>query len=1512
MRSKRSSRIVCANIQFYDLIFIFMRKLIRLAFLFLTFAPVVSFGFSGRVKDPEFMRRIEAWGPDSVINLNHRDGVSYRWIIRSIEIDDNGMRLELDPAGGQGSPPVDGRTEISVTPLPDGPSISQTDGDGPRNSQSHGAKSGQGNNKAGQNGTSSPSTGQSNVGAGEGVIQGFADVAVVIVEESDASKEIKKIHEDNGQKKRDIAAIQEKMQKDYLEREQRAREAREKVREARKAFEGGDPNQWRAPDKNSIVKSSLIAPGSGYVEPVLRPMKSVPAGYTSQPIEKNDVQCGSIILVDSLSLGETIPLGGTPFSLVYFSDRVIGRRGDYQVEIPAQQDQRDQRDQQNQQDQKSNVRSVLTINLAGRSNSVAISSSPFGFELAWDGSDSQGNQVWSKAKAELTLNKPSKSWTTFVGNFKPAYLGIGGWGLNAIHYLSIEEGIIYLGNGQTREVKDALATFSDRIEFPSADGLEVYAFDSKGLHRETRHGLTGGVLWTFSYDEDGKILSVTDSFRNTTSFVRTKGSKLIRVIAPYGQETELTLDNDGYLARAASSRDEIFRMGYLSGGLMSEFQKPNGKVNRFNYDSMGYLLRDDSAGGAALRFKGSLSGASGSPIDINMTTAEGRKTDYLLSRSGDGFYERRKTFPDGTTSVMRYKSGKSETLTTPDFELKTEFQPDIRFKEKLSIPTRTQLKFNELAEFPIEVNSSQELTGSLSPFDFSSLTTRLMINGKVFTEVFDRASNQTVLTSPMGRITSFQIDDFGNRINEQVGQLEPTKYSYDQRGRLFGISRGKKKTEFQYDNQGLLESIVDPLLRKVRYSYDEAHRLKSETLPDGRSIGYQYDPNGNLISVTPPSRPAHQFKFNLLDLVSSYLAPSLQQEGVTETRYSYNRDKQLIGIAFPGGEQIAIKYGQKSGRLEQVVTNRGSYAYTYNSSGLLEKIVSPDDIAIDFAYFGSLPRSQSTKAFGNENSLEFGYNKDLKVKSLRFRSGRGSSSSSARSSNSGSISKSGHSSHEINYGYDDDGLLTQAGEMTIGLDPDTGSVVSSKLGKVKETYGYDQEYGELKMMALSFNEQDLYQETFTRDELGRITNKKISPAGKKPSEFSYSYNPAGQLSTVHKDNELVSKYEYDFNGNPISKIRNGQSLASSYDSQDRLTSDSIRDYAYNPRGQLRLVTEKDKSDLTNGSNGSNGVNGPNANNLARERQTQLSYDLVGNLLSVTLPDGKAIEYLTDGLNRRVAKKINGQLTEQYLYQSQLQIAALIDPNGHLVSRFVYGTKANVPEYMIKADRKYKIFSDHLGSPNLVIDTETGAIAQQIEYDEFGAVLSDSNPGFQPFGFAGGLYDRDTGLVRFGARDYDPQVGRWTSKDPIGFEGGDTNLYGYVLNDPINMIDPNGESPLLVGAVIGAFVGTLLTPTPMETPITPLGEIGRVSVGATAGAIVGGAVGVAGAVAIAPNANRYIRIGEGKFPEPYSQRISIGNTPGKKIEIGKSPSGRIDFKFGKNRTTIRPGNKNKCE
>ena len=155
------------------------------------------------------------------------------------------------------------------------------------------------------------------------------------------------------------------------------------------------------------------------------------------------------------------------------------------------------------------------------------------------------------------------------------------------------------------------------------------------------------------------------------------------------------------------------------------------------------------------------------------------------------------------------------------------------------------------------------------------------------------------------------------------------------------------------------------------------------------------------------------------------------------------------------------------------------------------------------------------------------------------------------------------------------------------------------------------------------------------------------------------------------------------------------------------------------------------------------------------------------------------------------RKVNGVVTHRWLYQGQLRPVAELDAAGSVLTRFVYGARAVAPEYMVRAGVTYRLVTDHVGSVRLVVNNTSGAIAQRIDYDAWGRVTADSSPGFQPFGYAGGIGDAATGLIRFGRRDFDPLAGRFISKDPIGFNGSDPNLYAYVLGDPINASDPAG-------------------------------------------------------------------------------------------------------------------------
>jgi RHS repeat-associated protein len=113
------------------------------------------------------------------------------------------------------------------------------------------------------------------------------------------------------------------------------------------------------------------------------------------------------------------------------------------------------------------------------------------------------------------------------------------------------------------------------------------------------------------------------------------------------------------------------------------------------------------------------------------------------------------------------------------------------------------------------------------------------------------------------------------------------------------------------------------------------------------------------------------------------------------------------------------------------------------------------------------------------------------------------------------------------------------------------------------------------------------------------------------------------------------------------------------------------------------------------------------------------------------------------------------------------------------------------------NNRYYLHYDQVGTLKAVSDTNQNII-KEITYDTYGNILTDSNPNLNvPFGFAGGLYDSDTKLVHFGYREYDPFTGKWSAKDPLLFGGGDSNLYGYVLGDPVNLVDPLGLTSLYV-------------------------------------------------------------------------------------------------------------------
>ena len=207
----------------------------------------------------------------------------------------------------------------------------------------------------------------------------------------------------------------------------------------------------------------------------------------------------------------------------------------------------------------------------------------------------------------------------------------------------------------------------------------------------------------------------------------------------------------------------------------------------------------------------------------------------------------------------------------------------------------------------------------------------------------------------------------------------------------------------------------------------------------------------------------------------------------------------------------------------------------------------------------------------------------------------------------------------------------------------------------------------------------------------------------------------------------------------------------------------------------------------------------------------------------------------DAKLHRVIKKKNGTAVWRALYTKDRPIAQM-SGTSVLQKEYIHATDDLAPDYIVGGGTTIlRVIKDNLGSVRLVVNTANGGIAERLDYDEWGNVTNDTSPGFQIFGFAGGIYDADAGVVTFGLRDYDPVTGRWTSKDPIRFAGGDTNLYGYVMNDPINFVDPSGQSgTTAVGVGLGGLIGAAAG-----------GRNGGLSgafIGAVNGALIGGLIG----------------------------------------------------------------------
>jgi len=508
------------------------------------------------------------------------------------------------------------------------------------------------------------------------------------------------------------------------------------------------------------------------------------------------------------------------------------------------------------------------------------------------------------------------------------------------------------------------------------------------------------------------------------------------------------------------------------------------------------------------------------------------------------------------------------------------------------------------------------------PFGYLTATTSVTLTDappgpgapveRVFTRQFVRATKTFTDTTPVGRTRVQEVDDQGRVVREQVTGLAETAFAYEdgllETIRTTGLNAANtletRTITLGYDPARRLETITDPLLRAVTLGYDAADRVISTTLPGtpARVVGFGYaDGAGNLTSVTPPGKPAHAFTYTPLDQEATYTPPLVPGSGTLVTGQTWDLDRALDLVTRPDEESIDLVYEPTSGRLSQIVTPSHTITHAYygvaetnhalgQSPGELKTVTTDDGVGLTLGYDGSLLTTSrwDIDAGGGvvAGTVLRTYDDDFRLASIQ-------------------VAGAGPPEPAASFGYDADGLLTQAGALTLGRHPAHGLVETATLSlgpdqDVSDTRTYTG-FGELRSYTATADEALVYREDISgRDLLGRITEVTETVGTGTPTTRTYDYDVEGRLWQV---NGGAIEYRYDANGNRTQRLDHGiVTETGSYDAQDRLTAYDGRTYTYTANGELETKT-------------------------AGTDVTRYTYDVLGNLRRVVLHEGPPLNRL---------------------------------------------------------------------------------------------------------------------------------------------------------------------------------------------------------------------------------------------------------------------------------------------
>jgi len=324
---------------------------------------------------------------------------------------------------------------------------------------------------------------------------------------------------------------------------------------------------------------------------------------------------------------------------------------------------------------------------------------------------------------------------------------------------------------------------------------------------------------------------------------------------------------------------------------------------------------------------------------------------------------------------------------------------------------------------------------------------------------------------------------------------------------------------------------------------------------------------------------------------------------------------------------------------------------------------------------------------------------------------------------------------------------------------------------VNTSYGYDN-LSRLLSVTHARGGVTLDGATYTVDNAGNRTAKSDLYAG---VTTNYGYDNIYELLSATQGGSTTESYTYDPVGNRLTALG---SAAWSYNTSNELNSRPGASYAFDANGN------------TLSKNDSTGI-------------TAYTWDFENRLTSVILPgSGGTVNFKYDPFWRRIYKS-SASGVSIYVYDGD-NLVEETNASGAVVARYSQTENLDEPLAMLRGGTTSYYQADGLGSVTS-LSNAAGTLAQTYTFDSQGNQTASGGSLTNPFHFAGRELDSETGLYFFRARYYDSQIGRFVSEDPIGFSGGDNNVYRYSFNDPVNLEDPSG---LTVTCTYNQFTGRL--------------------------------------------------------------------------------------------------------